>query len=139
MNRGDYKFVDLLPSYIIADDHEEGIDEESVAGWIIHRLWATYESEFVKTTTKLGYSLQSVKMEVDTAKTMWTESNINNRQQRIILRYIRSVFGKKCLIPSTERKGLQEMRNRANYFSPISNLGEIVMDEEEIHYWTKKY
>ena len=76
-------------------------------------------------------------MEVDTAKTMWTESNINNRQQRIILRYIRSVFGKKCLIASTERKGLQEMRNRANYFSPISNLGEIVMDEEEIHYWTK--
>ena len=103
INRGKSKWLDHLPHLVVGKDRNTPLDDEGIskaAGWILNRFDKKFENECVVAAEKMGYSLTSKKMPAATADVMWQELNINLTQQRIILRYLRGTFGRRCMIPS---------------------------------------
>ena len=132
----DLKFVDNLPQYISASsDH---IKVSNVAGWIIRRLSHLYEEQIALTAKKLGFISSSQKMDSYTAEAMWCEADVNLRQQRTILRYLRGFFGRKFFIPSTDNTKVNCADELfINYKDPNRDVKETVVDKEKVYYWSK--
>jgi len=96
------RFIDNLPKYICGNDNVE--QEEEVSGWIIQRLSTLHKEQFLKCADEMGYPLLIKKMDEDTSEAMWNDANVNTRSARVILRYLKAIFGKKCIFHS--QKGM---------------------------------
>ena len=139
-NRGKSKWLDHLPSLVVGNCNDRN-DEESVkrkneaAGWILNRFGRIYENEFVATAEKMGYSLTSKKMDEDTADAMWQDANVGSNGQRVILRYLRGTFGRRCMISSEYQ--VDKLRRKILYDPADPICGKIKIGKEKITYWTK--
>jgi len=76
----------------------------------------------------------------DVSQAMWEEANCNSKQQRVITRFLRTVFGKKSVnLPSVIKTGevLSNSSNIGKYTSVDPTSRTCVIDKETICYWTK--
>ena len=60
INRGQTKWFDHLPSFVIGSKND-AINESEVAGWMIKRLATLHSDCFIKVCEELGYSISSKK------------------------------------------------------------------------------
>jgi hypothetical protein len=132
------KFIDMLPQYIRGENID--IDDGDVACWIVKRFAFSHEDKLICLLRKLGYIHSAMKMTDEVSQAMWEEANCNSKQQRIIIRFLRTVFGKKSVnLPTATKTGevLSTSSNIGKYTSvdPVSDM--CVVDKETIHYWTK--
>ena len=65
----------------------------------MYYLGSKNEDEFVSTAVKLGYPILTKKMNNITAATMWQDSNISKKYQRIVLTYLSNFFGSRLVVP----------------------------------------
>ena len=65
----------------------------------MYYLGSKNEDEFVLIAVKLGFPMLIKKVDNITAATMWQESNIYKKSQRIVLRYLSNFFGSRLFVP----------------------------------------
>ena len=135
------KFIDNLPSSIIG--RRSGLEANEVRRWIMNRLGKMDEDGFVKVAAELGYNLKGKVMDQHTAEAMWDDANVNTRSQRMILRYFRATFGKRCIIEmgrkNEDGSGGDDAKHSmlGNYQPVLPIVKEKTIDGELITYWTK--
>ena len=85
----------------------------------MYYLGSKNEDNIVLTTVKLSYPMLTQKMDNITAVTMWQKSNISNKSQRIVLRYLSNVFGSRLVVPEycTDELGQNHVPPQCNFFS----------------------
>ena len=65
----------------------------------MYYLGRNFEDKFLSVKIKLGYPILIQKMDLISAATMWHESIITNKSQRIILQYLTISFSKRLIVP----------------------------------------
>ena len=66
---------------------------------LMYYLGSKNEDEFVSTAVKLDYPTLTKKINNITVATMWQESNISEKSQRIVLRHLSNFFGIRSVVP----------------------------------------
>jgi hypothetical protein len=135
------QFLDYLP--LNAKGGKEDVTNQDVVHWILERFGRQYKDVFLRVCDVLRYPVVSRKMVSDTAQAMWDEGNVNIATQRVILRYLRAMFGGLCMIPAMtaitngEISNGGEDKNIGNY-KTVSPKIDVKINCNQVHYWTKR-
>ena len=97
----------------------------------MHLLGKKYENKFMEVAVHLGLLLPSKVMDAEAACAMWEEANCPYKSQRVILRHLKSFFGRRITVPE---RYIRELEDGA--LNPIS--GQSLIEGKEVFFGTKK-
>ena len=91
--------------------------------WLMYYLGSENEDKFVTTAVKLHHPMFIKKLDHITAATIWQESNISKKSQRIVLRYLSSSFGTRLVINEycIDKLGQNHVIPQCDFFSMVNN------------------
>lgn len=102
--------------------------EEESAHHLIKYLFINYNDTFVHVASEAGLLLTNKEMDAAFAAAMWEESNGLLCSQRIILRHLKTIFGRRITAPEHKIRELD-----LSVLLPICNSFEF--GESQIHFW----
>jgi len=102
--------------------------EEESAHHLIKYLFINYNDAFVHVASEAGLLLTNKEMDAAFAAAMWEESNCPLCAQRIILRHLKTILGRRITAPEHKIREL-------DLSALLTICNSIEFGESQIHFW----
>jgi hypothetical protein len=114
----------------------ENHDKEDAAEWLKYYLGKKYDASFILASEALGLPLVQ-RLDEASTEAMWSDTNINVVQQRIIRRHLKYHFGKRMFLPQMiirADRDLYEVETQYGSYKHYKN-GDQTQKPEKCPHW----